>query len=110
MEGGAFDGARAAELTAELRRSFDSGRTRSYEWRAAQLKGIARMIEEKEADIMAALHDDLAKPQMESFLHEVPQIFICLRYYDPFCWTDRCKVGAFDVDRAFLAGLNCDVV
>ncbi|XP_042411517.1 aldehyde dehydrogenase family 3 member H1-like isoform X2 [Zingiber officinale] len=71
MEGGAFDGARAAELTAELRRSFDSGRTRSYEWRAAQLKGIARMIEEKEADIMAALHDDLAKPQMESFLHEI---------------------------------------
>lgn len=71
--GGAFDGSGAVELIAELRRGFDSGRTRSYEWRAEQLKGIARMIEEKEAEIMAALHDDLAKPRLESFLHEVPQ-------------------------------------
>ncbi|XP_042466730.1 aldehyde dehydrogenase family 3 member H1-like isoform X1 [Zingiber officinale] len=69
--GGAFDGAWAAELIAELRRGFASGRTRSYAWRAEQLKGIARMIEEKEAEIMTALHDDLAKPHLESFLHEI---------------------------------------
>ncbi|XP_042431358.1 aldehyde dehydrogenase family 3 member H1-like [Zingiber officinale] len=69
--GGALDGAWAAELIAELRRGFASGRTRSYAWRAEQLKGIARMIEEKEAEIMTALHDDLAKPHLESFLHEI---------------------------------------
>ncbi|RWW71423.1 hypothetical protein BHE74_00020832 [Ensete ventricosum] len=69
--GGGCDGSRAAVLVAGLRRGFASGRTRSYEWRAAQLKGIARMIDDKEAEIMAALHDDLAKPHMESYLHEV---------------------------------------
>ncbi|CAL9126362.1 unnamed protein product [Musa textilis] len=69
--GEGFDGARAAVLVAGLRRGFASGRTRSYEWRAAQLKGIARMIDDKEAEIMAALHDDLAKPHMESYLHEI---------------------------------------
>ncbi|KAJ0976852.1 hypothetical protein J5N97_012326 [Dioscorea zingiberensis] len=66
-----FDGERAAELVAELRTAFGSRRTRSYEWRAAQLKALARMINEKEAEIMAALYSDLAKPQLESFLHEV---------------------------------------
>lgn len=72
MEGG-FDGAGAAEVVAELRESFGSGRTRSFEWRVAQLKGIARLIVEKEAEITAALDDDLAKPQIESFIGEVLQ-------------------------------------
>ncbi|CAL9768612.1 unnamed protein product [Musa acuminata subsp. burmannicoides] len=70
-KGAGFDGAMAAELVAGLRRSFASGRTRSHEWRSAQLKGIVRMIDEKESAIMAALHEDLAKPQMESYLHEI---------------------------------------
>jgi len=55
----------------ELRASFAAGRTRPAEWRAAQLKGLIRMIDEKEAEISAALHEDLAKPHMESFLHEI---------------------------------------
>uniref|UniRef100_A0A0Q3NHN9 Uncharacterized protein n=1 Tax=Setaria italica TaxID=4555 RepID=A0A0Q3NHN9_SETIT len=54
----------------DLRASFAAGRTRPAQWRAAQLKGIVKMIDEKEADITAALHDDLAKPHMESYLHE----------------------------------------
>lgn len=61
----------AEETVKELRASFAAGRTRSQEWRAAQLKGLVRMIEEKEDEITAALHDDLAKPHMESYLHEV---------------------------------------
>lgn len=68
---GAFDGHRAAELMVELREAFGSGRTRSYEWRVAQLKALFRMIDEKEAEIMAALYSDLAKPELEAFLHEV---------------------------------------
>ncbi|WOL11841.1 aldehyde dehydrogenase family 3 member H1-like [Canna indica] len=70
VEGG-FDGAKATELVAELRRTFASGRTRGFEWRAAQLKAIVRMIEEKETEITAALYEDLSKPGMESYLHEV---------------------------------------
>ncbi|XP_008781593.2 aldehyde dehydrogenase family 3 member H1 [Phoenix dactylifera] len=71
MGGGGFDGERAAEMVAELRETFRSGRTRSLEWRAAQLKALVRMIEEKESDIMGALYADLAKPQLESYLHEI---------------------------------------
>ncbi|WOL01520.1 aldehyde dehydrogenase family 3 member H1-like isoform X1 [Canna indica] len=72
--GEGFDAARAAEMVAELRESFMAGKTRSFEWRAAQLKGLARMVDEKEADITAALHDDLAKSQMESFLSELSMV------------------------------------
>ncbi|NP_001168661.1 Aldehyde dehydrogenase family 3 member H1 [Zea mays] len=61
----------AEETVQELRASFASGRTRRAEWRAEQLKGLIRMIDEKEAEISAALHEDLAKPHMESYLHEI---------------------------------------
>uniref|UniRef100_A0A804P187 Aldehyde dehydrogenase n=1 Tax=Zea mays TaxID=4577 RepID=A0A804P187_MAIZE len=61
----------AEETVRELRASFAAGQTRPAEWRAAQLKGLIRMIDEKEAEISAALHEDLAKPHMESFLHEI---------------------------------------
>ena len=61
----------AEETVRELRASFAAGRTRSAEWRVEQLKGLIRMIDEKEAEISAALHEDLAKPHMESYLHEV---------------------------------------
>ncbi|PKU86459.1 Aldehyde dehydrogenase family 3 member I1, chloroplastic [Dendrobium catenatum] len=60
----------AGEVVMGLRESFASGKTRSYEWRAAQLKGIIRMIDEKEENIMEALEADLSKPKLESFVHE----------------------------------------
>ncbi|KAJ0972067.1 hypothetical protein J5N97_020026 [Dioscorea zingiberensis] len=62
---------RVEEIVGELRRSFTERRTVGYEWRVAQLKAILRMIEEREADFMAALYSDLSKPQMEAFLHEI---------------------------------------
>ncbi|KAG8091105.1 hypothetical protein GUJ93_ZPchr0011g28680 [Zizania palustris] len=55
----------------ELRASFKAGRTRPAGWRAAQLRGLVRMIEEREEDISDALRADLAKPRMESYLHEI---------------------------------------
>ncbi|XP_020593337.1 aldehyde dehydrogenase family 3 member H1-like [Phalaenopsis equestris] len=61
----------ADDVVAGLRESFSSGKTRSYEWRAAQLKGIIRMINEKEENIMEALQADLSKPKLESFVHEI---------------------------------------
>ncbi|PKU73206.1 aldehyde dehydrogenase family 3 member H1-like [Dendrobium catenatum] len=61
----------AGEVVMGLRESFASGKTRSYEWRAAQLKGIIRMIDEKEENIMEALEADLSKPKLESFVHEI---------------------------------------
>ncbi|KAG0485198.1 hypothetical protein HPP92_009277 [Vanilla planifolia] len=61
----------AGELVSALRENFESGKTKSYEWRAAQLKGIVKMIDEKEGEIVDALDDDIGKPKLESFVHEI---------------------------------------
>lgn len=67
----AFNGKEAASLVEELRVNFNTGRTKSYEWRISQLQNIAKMIDEKERCITEALHQDLSKPELESFLAEV---------------------------------------
>lgn len=69
-----FDGEEANFLVKELRKSFNSGRTKSYEWRISQLESIAKMLAEKEKDIIEALHKDLAKPGFEAFISEVSQV------------------------------------
>ncbi|KAK9162291.1 hypothetical protein Syun_003193 [Stephania yunnanensis] len=70
----AFDLESAECLIEEFRGVFESGRTRSYEWRAAQLKSMLRMVKEKEADIVEALRVDLDKPELESFITEISMI------------------------------------
>ncbi|XP_072981541.1 aldehyde dehydrogenase family 3 member H1 [Typha angustifolia] len=71
MAGERVDAEKAAEMVGGLRRMFESGRTKEYEWRMAQLKSIARLIDEKEKEIMEALREDLGKPEIESYLHEI---------------------------------------
>ncbi|KAJ8769172.1 hypothetical protein K2173_000947 [Erythroxylum novogranatense] len=66
-----FGTSEASSLVEELRQSFRSGRTKSYEWRISQLKSILRMVEEKEKDIYEALYKDLAKPEIDAFLSEI---------------------------------------
>lgn len=66
-----FDSESAGLLVKELRKSFNSGRTKSYEWRMLQLSNIARMLDEKEKDIVEALYKDLSKPELETFISEV---------------------------------------
>lgn len=66
-----FDVDNAAVLVNELRTTFSSGKTKSYEWRMSQLESISKMIDEKEKEIIEALHKDLSKPQLEAFLSEI---------------------------------------
>ncbi|XP_068470613.1 aldehyde dehydrogenase family 3 member H1-like isoform X2 [Phaseolus vulgaris] len=68
-----FDGEKANLLVRDLRKCFDSGRTKSYEWRVSQLEAISKMLEEKEKEITEALYKDLAKPPFEAFITEVTQ-------------------------------------
>ncbi|XP_062148151.1 aldehyde dehydrogenase family 3 member I1, chloroplastic-like isoform X3 [Alnus glutinosa] len=68
-----FDVHKTALLVKELRKSFNSGRTRGYEWRVSQLKSIEKMIDEKEKEITEALHKDLSKPELEAFISEISQ-------------------------------------
>lgn len=65
VTGAAFD------VLADLRRAFESGRTRPLEWRRCQLEGIERMCREREADIAAALAKDLGRSAVEAWLGDV---------------------------------------
>ncbi|KAJ3671640.1 hypothetical protein LUZ60_007719 [Juncus effusus] len=70
-DGEVFNTEMAEALVKGLRERFREGKTKPYEWRVSQLQGIVKMIKEKEKEIMEALWSDLAKPEMESYLHEV---------------------------------------
>lgn len=81
-----FDVETAGLLMKELRTSFNSGKTKSYEWRISQLQSIAKMIEENEGEIIKALVEDLSKPQFESFVSEVNfivSLFLHMNCYLP---------------------------
>lgn len=68
-----FGAADASNLVKELRRSFDDGVTRGYEWRVTQLKKLLVICDNHEPEIVAALRDDLGKPELESSVYEVKQ-------------------------------------
>jgi aldehyde dehydrogenase (NAD+) len=56
---------------ADLRARFDQGRTRALDWRLAQLDGIVRFLEERSAEIEAALKADLGKSHFEAWSTEI---------------------------------------
>ncbi|MEM9191060.1 MAG: aldehyde dehydrogenase family protein [Myxococcota bacterium] len=59
-----------AERVRDVRRCFDGGRTRSYEWRVRQLEGVIAMIDERKDEIHRALHADLGKSDLEAHAAE----------------------------------------
>lgn len=59
------------ETVRELREAYESGRTRSLAWRQAQLRGLLRLLEEKEVEAFQALHKDLGKHHAEAYRDEV---------------------------------------
>ncbi|GAB4855726.1 Aldehyde dehydrogenase 3 member I1, chloroplastic [Ancistrocladus abbreviatus] len=69
-----FDAGEASLLVKELRGHFNSGKTKSYEWRMAQLKSISKMVNEREKEIIEALQKDLSKPELEAFMSEIYMI------------------------------------
>ncbi|CAI0393147.1 unnamed protein product [Linum tenue] len=64
----------AKQLVNGLRVAYDSGRTRSYSWRVAQLKNVVRMCDDSEKEVVEALYKDLAKPELEGTLYELGMI------------------------------------
>ena len=64
-EGGAYG------VLADVRSVFNSGRTRSAQWREEQLRAIERMCDEREAEISAALTADLGRAPFEAWLGDV---------------------------------------
>ena len=58
-------------LHGELRDYFDSGVTRSAQWRKNQLEGLIKMMEENEDRFCEALKADLGKSKMEAVVSEI---------------------------------------
>ncbi|XP_017646140.1 aldehyde dehydrogenase family 3 member H1 isoform X1 [Gossypium arboreum] len=69
-----FDIDSAKEVVQELRASFVAGKTKDYEWRRTQLKAMLKMMDENEPQIVAALRDDLSKPELESSIYEIAML------------------------------------
>lgn len=59
------------DLVARLRRTFATNLTRSMEWRIDRLRALRRLLEEREAEALAALRADLGKPALEGYAGEV---------------------------------------
>jgi aldehyde dehydrogenase (NAD+) len=70
----------APAIVAGLRATFESGRTRPFEWRIAQLDAIANMLVAEEGAIVDALGKDLGKPRLEGWLAEVNDVLAGVRY------------------------------
>lgn len=60
-----------ADMLASLRQVHASGRTRPIEWRIAQLKAISRFCDEREAEIAAAIGEDLGRNAFDSWFGEI---------------------------------------
>uniref|UniRef100_A0A1J3FX07 Aldehyde dehydrogenase n=1 Tax=Noccaea caerulescens TaxID=107243 RepID=A0A1J3FX07_NOCCA len=93
----AFEAADASNLVTELRRSFDTGVTRGYEWRVNQLKKLLIICDNHEPEIVAALHDDLGKPELESSVYEVAllrnSIKLALKQLKDWMAPDKAKTS-----------------
>ncbi|BBZ78911.1 aldehyde dehydrogenase [Mycolicibacterium anyangense] len=61
----------AAGVLADVRRVFNSGRTRGLSWRSAQLAAIERMCDEREPEIAEALARDLGRPAFDAWLGDI---------------------------------------
>ncbi|CAL5015678.1 unnamed protein product [Urochloa decumbens] len=71
MAADAAGGEALGETVRELREAYERGRTRSLAWRQAQLRGILRLLKEKEVEAFQALHKDLGKHHAEAYRDEI---------------------------------------
>lgn len=56
---------------AAVRHAFTSGRTRPLEWRQRQLDGLKQVLEEGGDELVAAMHEDFGKPEVEAFSTDI---------------------------------------
>jgi aldehyde dehydrogenase (NAD+) len=56
---------------AELRASFERGKTRPLAWRRAQLEGLSQLVSEGADELLHALQQDLRKPALEAWNAEI---------------------------------------
>jgi len=59
------------EVVAALRATYASGRTRPAAWRIEQLRGIERLLDEREGEIAQALAEDLGRDAFETWMSDI---------------------------------------
>ncbi|KAF8009204.1 hypothetical protein BT93_J0251 [Corymbia citriodora subsp. variegata] len=64
----------------EMRECYRSGRTREASWRKSQLKGLLRLLREREEEIFRALHQDLGKHPAEAYRDEIGSLIKSVNY------------------------------
>ena len=64
------------EIVARQRKFFRSGVTLDVDWRIAQLKKLKESVGFYQSEILAALHEDLGRTDMEGYLCDVGAIFL----------------------------------
>lgn len=64
---------------AQLRQTYQTGRTRPLAWRLEQLAGLTALITENEQEIARALHADLGKHTTEAFITEISVVLAELK-------------------------------
>ena len=67
-------------LLDELRATYADGTTRPLGWRVEQLKGLLRLLEEGEDELLAALAADLGKPRLEGWSSDLAVTAAEVRY------------------------------
>ncbi|MDT5138951.1 MAG: aldehyde dehydrogenase [Mycobacterium sp.] len=65
------DAGSIAQTVARLRQTFATGRTRDIQWRKNQLLQLAKLVEENEPAIAAALAEDLDRNPVEAFIADI---------------------------------------
>lgn len=82
-----------------LRASFESGHTRGLGWRREQLEGLCRMLRDRRADLAAAIHADLGKPEAEVEGGELAQAAYEARFAlrKLGAWTAPERIGSFSL-------------
>jgi len=60
-----------SEVVADVRKVFQSGRTKDVEWRKRQLRAIVKFLDEEKDNILAALKKDLHKCDQEGYAMEI---------------------------------------
>lgn len=61
----------ASDIVKTLRHTFETGTTRSIEWRKRQLNGLLSMLSDHEAALADALNSDLGKSSFEAWMTEI---------------------------------------
>ncbi|MED6184693.1 hypothetical protein PIB30_049962 [Stylosanthes scabra] len=70
-----FNAETASLIVKNLAATFASGKTRTYEWRASQLKALTKLFSDAhQQQIVDALYSDLAKPPLETVAYEIAML------------------------------------